>query len=513
MGERKRVAGVTIPLFSLRSERSFGIGEIGDLAEFGQWVRASGIKLVQLLPLGEISGGETSPYAALSAFGIDPIYISIADLEDLPESCWTEVLGAHAVAELARVRASERVDYDAVRALKDRALRAAYARFVAHGAVGTRAAEFARFIDEERAWLDGYARFRALKERHGEAPWWQWTDAAADVEIGRFQYAQWVAHEQWRRARAALREIGVEVMGDLPFMVSRDSADVWSHQGEFRADASVGVPPDQFNEEGQHWGLPPYAWDVMRANGFAWLRQRSAYSATLYDRFRVDHLVGFFRTYMRRESELRDAHGRLRPGFFDPAEEHAQVRHGESVLRAMIEGAQTHGARVVAEDLGVIPNYVRPVLAALGVPGYKVLIWEQENGVFRDPKGYPEVSLACFATHDTDPVAVWWETREPWERGAVSARIPAEHREKLTREFTADVHAALLDTILGAQSELVLLMMQDALGTRDRINVPATVGPHNWTWRLPATVDALREDAAVTAAMARVKASIERAGR
>jgi 4-alpha-glucanotransferase len=147
----------------------------------------------------------------------------------------------------------------------------------------------------------------------------------------------------------------VEIMGDLPFMVGRDSADVWANQGEFRDDASVGVPPDAFNEEGQDWGLPPYDWRVMRANDFAWLRRRCRYTASLYDRFRVDHLVGFYRTYMRENDKRVDARGKLVPGFFDPAEESAQLTHGEAVVRAMVEGAREGGAEIVAEDLGVIP--------------------------------------------------------------------------------------------------------------------------------------------------------------
>lgn len=511
MTDRRRVAGVTIPLFSLRSERGWGIGEIGDLADFARWVKTAGITLIQVLPLGEIAGGETSPYAALSAFGIDPIYVSIDGLDDLPEHALREAIGDEGLHALARLRASTTVDYDAVRALKMKALAAAHARFRRAPEHDARHRQFQDFIAREGDWIHDYARFRSLKDAHGGAPWWEWPKGEREADGGRYLYAQWLAHAQWYAAREALKAAGVEVMGDLPFMVGRDSADVWTHPQEFRGDASVGVPPDQFNEEGQHWGLPPYAWKPMQANGFAWLRRRAAYSATLYDRFRIDHLVGFFRTYMRRESELRDARGRLREGFFDPLGDEAQAAHGESVIRAMIEGAATHGAKIVGEDLGVIPNYVRPILAALGVPGYKVLIWEKDGDVFRDPKRYPEVSLACFATHDTDPVAVWWESRDDAERAAVAKLLPAE--VPVAREFTPAIHTALLDLILGARSELVLLMMQDVLATRDRINVPATMGPHNWTWRLPAAPDALARDSVVNAAMARVRDAVVKSGR
>ncbi len=154
---------------------------------------------------------------------------------------------------------------------------------------------------------------------------------------------------QWYDARARLRALGVEVMGDLPFMVGRDSADVWANQGEFRDDASVGAPPDAFNDQGQDWGLPPYDWRVMRANDFAWLRRRCRYTASLYDRFRIDHLVGFYRTYMRATGHRVDAAGRLVPGFFDPEDEAAQLAHGERVVqrhgRGLARGRRVHHRR------------------------------------------------------------------------------------------------------------------------------------------------------------------------
>jgi 4-alpha-glucanotransferase len=529
--DRRRVAGVTVPLFSLRTTRSWGIGEIGDLATFGSLARASGARLVQLLPLGEIAGGETSPYSALTAFGIDPIYISLADVEDLPESEHGALLGDDGLRTLAWLREQPKVDYEAVRWLKRRALDAAFVRFIerVHGRGGERDVAFARFCAEHRAWLDDYALFRALKDAYELNAWWDWPAGVRDRDphalgearaqfargVLKHRYLQWLAHAQWETSRAALRALGVEIMGDLPFMVGRDSADVWANRGEFRSDASVGVPGDQFDPEGQEWGLPPYDWRVMRANNFAWLRRRARYAGVLYDRFRIDHLVGFYRTYMRPVDKLRGPDKKLLPGFFDPADEPAQKLHGEAVIGAMIAAAKETGAGLVAEDLGVIPDYVRPSLAAMGVPGYKVLIWEQEGGAFRDPTRYPACSVACFGTHDTAPVAAWWESLPAWERDAV-CRLPAlasRGGASLGARFTPAVHHALMALVLGARSELVLLLMQDVLGVHDRVNTPSTVGPHNWTWRLPDTVEALTADEGVRARLAMVRAEVERAGR
>jgi 4-alpha-glucanotransferase len=298
-------------------------------------------------------------------------------------------------------------------------------------------------------------------------------------------------------------------------MVGRDSADVWANQGEFRDDASVGVPPDAFDAEGQDWGLPPYDWRVMRASDFAWLRRRCRYTASLYDRFRVDHLVGFYRTYMRENDKRVTAEGKLAPGFFDPAEEPAQLEHGEAVLHAMIEAAREGGAELVGEDLGVIPTFVRKSLPRLEVPGYKVLIWEKDQvdgkDVFRDPRGFAKVSVSCFGTHDTPPVAVWWEGLGEEERAAVK-KLPGLAAD-LGPAFTPAVHRALVDLLSGSGSDLVLFLLQDILGTKERINTPSTVGAHNWTYRLPATVDELRADPGVFKLTEMVRKSLEQSGR
>ena len=526
----RRITGVTVPLFSLRSERSWGIGEISDLPPFADWIVTAGIKLVQILPLGEISNNETSPYSALSAFGIDPMYISIADIPEILGRSLRDLLGGEmGVAILEEARASHHVDYGKVRFLKNRALRFAFERFqeTEYANDTQRAQDFKAFVSHEQHWLDDYALFRALKDSHRGVAWWDWiasaknrdyeslnkTRAKLGDEVLYFQFVQWIAHAQWDAARSKLHKRGVEIMGDLPFMVGRDSADVWSHQKEFRLDQNVGVPADQFDPDGQDWGLPPYKWDAMRANDFAWLRRRARYAGELYDRFRIDHLVGFYRTYIR-PMKTRDAAGKMVKGVFDPVDERSQLTHGERVINAMVDAARERNARLVAEDLGTVPTFVRTSLSKLGVPGYRVLIWEKDDEVFRDPKSYPEVSLACFGTHDTDPVAVWWETRSAAERAAV-LELPgiSARAAELSVSFTPVTHRALLDLINGSGSELVLLLIQDVLGTRDRVNTPGTVGPHNWSYRLPGTVVQLADDAGANAAMSRVRESIGKSGR
>ncbi len=527
-----RVAGVTVPLFSLRTRRSWGVGSIGDLEPFAEWIATAGLSLIQLLPIAEGSGASESPYAALSAFGIDPIYIDVDDLPGLSSTEVNTLLSTHDKQALAALRRTDTVDYALVRRLKRQVLHSAWETFTRLEAENPSALgrEFQAFSTEHSDWLDELALFVAIKRDQGSAPWWQWplplrdrqasalqeAQAALHREIHEQKYLQWIANRQWSAARAALRSRGTQLMGDLPFMVDRDSADVWRHRDQFLLHMSVGVPADQFDEEGQDWGMPPYDWRAMEDDGFQWLQRRCAYAGRLYDRFRVDHLVGFYRTYMRPFAERRDVDGHLCAGVFSPESPAAQLAHGERVLQAMLAGAATQGARLIAEDLGSIPDFVPQSLAGLGVPGYKVLIWEKdpETQSFVDPKTYPARSIACFGTHDTDPVAAWWRglAATPTERAAV-AQLLGLPAQELPEDFTPEIQQKLCVCLLEAGSELVLLLIQDLLGSDARINIPGTQGPHNWTYRLPATIEALKADVEISATMARVQSATQKAGR
>src|SRR5207244_12496623 len=173
--------------------------------------------------------------------------------------------------------------------------------------------------------------------------------------IDELVYVQWIADRQWREGRRAANALGVKVLGDLPFMVAEDSADVWSFQRLFRFDATVGVPPDAYSKEGQDWGLPVPRWEEMREAGDPWLHQRAERAAELYDAFRVDHVVGLYRTYARPIDK--------RTPFFIPADEPRQREQGERVLALLAEKAE-----VLAEALGTAPTFVRTALTEPELP-------------------------------------------------------------------------------------------------------------------------------------------------
>lgn len=505
--ERGRHAGVLVPLFSIPSTRSWGIGEIGDLASFGEWLRSAGQDLLQLLPIHEMAPGQHSPYTCLSAMAIDPIYIGLGELEDFDAVGGEAALDEASRALLARARGAPAVDWPAVRELKGAALRAAFARFweVEWSRAGGRARALRAYAEAERWWLPDYALFRALHARHGGRAWTSWPAAlrareAAALRRAReslareilfYQYLQWVADGQWRRALERLAPVAV--LGDLPFMVGWDSADVWGHQELFDLDASVGTPPDAFNEVGQDWGLPAYRWEVFRRRGYPWLTERARRCRALYHAYRVDHVVGFYRTYVR----PRDG----RAHYWSPAAEAEQLRLGEEILRLFA----ADGMPIVAEDLGTVPDFVRASLARLGVPGYRVLRWEREWDVagrpFRDPAAWPAASVATSGTHDTATLADWWDGL-PLEDRARLCRIPALRalaKETPGRGYDDRVRDALLRALFGAGSDLLVLPIQDVFGWRDRINVPGSVGEANWTYRLPWPSDRLEAESEAAA--------------
>lgn len=502
-----RRGGALVPLFSIPSSRSWGIGEIADLPAFAAWAKQAGLSVVQLLPVNEMAGGQSSPYSALSAMALDPIYIAIEDVPEFAESGGAASLSPGERARLDDLRRSALVRHREVRELKGGVLRRLFERFVETQwrQDGPRAAQVRAYVEREGWWLREYTLFRALHAKYQGRYWKEWPEPLRDRdrqalesardglrdEILYYEWLQWTADEQWQAARRA--SAGVAILGDFPFMVSCDSADVWSRQDEFNVEASVGVPPDAFSETGQDWGLPLYRWDVHESRGYEWIAQRARRCAELFDGFRVDHLVGFYRTYAREGDRA----------YFTPPDEPSQLAQGERLMAVF----QASGAAIIAEDLGTVPDFVRDSLARLGVPGLKVLRWEREwhtpGQPFKDPGCYPPASVAISGTHDTETMAEWWDNASRDERVRV-LELPRLRAAGFSADgpYSDALRDALLDTLFASGSDLLLLPVQDIFGWRDRINTPAVVNDENWSWQMPWRVDTLGEQ----------REAIERAG-
>jgi 4-alpha-glucanotransferase len=513
---KRRLAGVLVPLFSIRSASDWGVGELPDFVRFAPLLERAGLKVLMTLPLLEPSPGQESPYSPVSAFALDPLYVALDEVPEMEALGGREALDAEDRAALRAARGALSVRHDIVRPLKKRWLARCFEHFRAHvDPESERARDFARFRDEQAHWLPDYALFRTLKEHHPQS-WREWPEplrfglgsALAEArrthadEIAFREYVQWLAFRQLQRARETLSARDLHLGGDEPFLVAEDSADVWAHQDLYRFDATVGAPPDAFSATGQDWGLPPYRWDRIASQGYELFRQRGRHAAKLFDLVRIDHVVGLYRTY----------HWPLDKGapFFVPSHEHEQRAQGEAVLRAFGEA----GADLIAEDLGVIPDFVRASLWELGVPGFRVLRWEQRGGHFRQPHEYPPQSVATNGTHDTETTAVWWEALPEYERRAIRAipelgGVPAE----VFASYNRHVHDALMAALYGAPSNLLLLPVQDIFALRERINVPSTVGPQNWSWRLPWSIETMDREHHVGAQLDALAELARRTGR
>ncbi len=494
-----RSAGVTVPLFSLRRRGDWGIGTIGALGAFGGFVAKHGFSLVQILPPHELPPGESSPYGARTAFALDPIYLDISSVQELSPASIHEALGVDGREALAYVQKQERVDYTTVRRCKDRALAAAFDAF--DKAPTERKDAFDLFCRTESRWLHDHALYAASSALHRNGDWRTWlgklqhreAPALAQLAVeqkavmARASYEQFLLFEAWNTMRAELTHHRVALMGDLPFIVGHASVDAWARPLEFNRERSLGAPPDGFSPEGQDWGLPSFNWAAMDANDLSWIRARTRHAVRLYDCFRVDHVIGLFRQWTKGPNETA--------GSFSPTSEIAQNKRGLKVLKTMVQEAGA--GRVIAEDLGVIPDWARQTLHGLRIPGYKVLPWEKDGrGFLREPKNFSPLSVATWSTHDTAPITQWWDD------------LPAKDRDAWTERAGGNNLEARLRLLFEAGSDLCLVQIQELLGDRTRTNEPGTVGGHNWTCRLPMSIEALETHEALGQFMQRARAHL-----
>jgi 4-alpha-glucanotransferase len=323
---------------------------------------------------------------------------------------------------------------------------------------------------------------------------------------------QFLAQQQWQGVHDHLRRSGVSLGGDLAFSPGRESIEVWAHQELFDLSRAVGAPPDAFSAVGQRWGLPMPDWERMRARNFDFLRRRIRHARELYDVLRIDHVVGLYRTYGYSPG---DEIG----GGFEPATETAQRAQGEEILRIVLDEAGP--MQVIAEDLGVIPQFVRETLALLEIPGYKVMRWEKRpssgapaDARFVSPADYPTVSLAATGTHDTDTLVQWWATISDSERMRLMEAIgPNTHADCTSGILDESRLDAILEWVYASPAQLVITPIQDLFGWDARINVPGTISDANWSWRLPFDLETSLENPPVCERAARIRAICEKTGR
>lgn len=320
-------AGVALPIFSLRSENSWGCGDFGDLKKMTDWAAATGLQLIQTLPVNDTTLTETwrdsYPYNAISNHALHPIYCSIHDLPALKKAKKMEEL------EAARLRLNElpQMDYEKVLRLKWKYFKELFHQ---EGKEVTTSTEYKVFVENNRDWLLPYAAFCYLRWKTGKSDfrqWEEWAEYDAEkirelsdpaqphhAELAIHYYIQFLLHQQLTEARAYAHKHSVVLKGDIPIGVSRNSVEAWSESALFNMDAQVGAPPDNFSVTGQNWGFPSYNWEKMKAEDYRWWKRRFGKMADYFDAYRIDHILGFFRIW---ELPAHSVEGLL--GHFNPA--------------------------------------------------------------------------------------------------------------------------------------------------------------------------------------------------
>ncbi len=540
-----RLWGVTLPLYGLRSERNWGIGDFGDLADLVTAMAGLGAGLIGINPvhaLFPMLADRISPYAPSSRRFLNVLLISIERaaqrLGGLP------ALDPASRGLLARARATELVDYPAIAKLKQGALEQLHQRFAA--SAGPEVAAFAAFRAQGGPSLERQAIFEALLEHlvrddPANRCWRNWPAGyrspdhpavaafaarhARRVEF--FQFLQWLADEQLGEAQAAARIAGMPVglYLDLAVGVDPDGAEAWADPVTVAGRVRIGAPPDDFSPKGQDWGLAPLAPLALRAQAYApfveLLRRNMAHAGAL----RIDHVLGLRRSFwLPPERELQGAY----------------VRYPVDDLLGLVALEAERGRCVViGEDLGTVPEGFRETLTAAGLLGCRVLYFERDHeGGFREAACYPPSCLASIGTHDLPTLAGFWVGRDiDWrERLGLFAdpAQPARERDEralirqrllelLAREgllpagldpagppaeLPWSVVLALHELLARSPAEILVMQLEDAFGLVEQANLPGTTDQHpNWRRRLAVPLEELRTDPSVLELAQRIRAA------
>jgi (1->4)-alpha-D-glucan 1-alpha-D-glucosylmutase len=534
-----RLWGPTVQLYGVRSDDNWGIGDFSDLGRIVEQWGGRGAGLVGLNPLHALfshNPAHISPYSPSSRLRLNTLYIDVEAVEDMRECepAQSLVRSAGFQARLEALREREHVDYPRVAAVKWPVLEMLYAHFRAHHLDrGTaRASEFRAFQAAGGADLRGHALFEALQARfHAEDPavwgWpvWPeaWRDPSSDVvrrwaeqhldRVEYHEYLQWQAERQLARVQAhcVARGLSIGLYLDLAVSVDRAGSDTWSHQGIYSLDASVGAPPDEFNRQGQAWGLPPLRPDRLRDSGYALFIETLRAGMRHAGALRIDHVMGLMRLFW------------IPPG--QSARDGAYVHYRADELLAIVAlESQRHRCMVIGEDLGTVPPEIRHALAERGVLSYRLLYFERDGDRFKTAHEYPRDALVAISTHDLPTLAGWWHGRDvEWRRDlgllpdAATAKALQDGRRHERRSLlaalgqaadtdeppfeAAQLHAA------GTPCKVMVLQLEDALGVVEQANLPGTVDEHpNWRRKLPMDLDAIAADPRVlqlTTALAR----------
>ena len=461
----------------------YGIGDLGPEAHaFIDLLAESGQTWWQILPLGPTGYGN-SPYQSPSSFAGNPLLINP---DRLVERAWLDARDLAVHPDLP----ADHVDFDAVAAFKLRLLRRSFERFRARA----EDSDFERFRDENRAWLDDYVLFQSLRDAHGGRPWYEWEpalvagdptacahyrDRLAD-ELAYHEFVQYAFECQWQELRAACRQKGILLIGDVPIFVAHDSADVWAHRELYDLDARgqprfvAGVPPDYFSATGQLWGNPLYRWEAHAGNGYQWWLARLRSVLSRVDIVRIDHFRGFAAYWEVPAGSETAVTGRWVPA------------PGRDFFQAVRK--ELGSVPLIAEDLGVITPDVEALRDEFNLPGMRVI----QFGFDADPAAEKHLPhrfvpncIAYTGTHDNDTTYGWFHstevtTTQPLEE----VQAARNYARRYANSTGPEIHWDLIRLAFASVADTVIVPMQDVLGldSRARMNRPGTA-QGNWRWR------------------------------
>ncbi|RJP27964.1 MAG: 4-alpha-glucanotransferase [Candidatus Omnitrophota bacterium] len=405
-------SGVVVPLFSVYSRNSIGIADTGDIKLLIDWCSSTGNSILQFLPLNEV-GSTFCPYDSTSSFALEPAYINLNDIPDVGEKQLGEI---RAVLRKIFPQIGPHIDYR----IKEEKLKALKSIFNSVNNIGAQDS-LAAYIRDNSYWLDDFCLYKLLKNLHNGRPWYEWEPDFRDrIEIRLVElkekykkeilfeaWLQWLMAMQLKNAKNYAVKNNIFIKGDLPILVSRDSADVWAHPEFFKLDFASGAPPDMYCAKGQRWGMPTYNWDKIRENNFEYIKEKLKYAEGFYDILRIDHVVGVFRIWSIPYGEPLENQGLH--GFFDPADDKLWAGQGREILKVMQESTDM---LLCAEDLGTIPAVCPETMKELGIPGNDVQRWVkdwQKRHDFLLPDEFRQLSVAMLSTHDTTNWPGWWQ--------------------------------------------------------------------------------------------------------
>ena len=490
-----RESGILFPIFSIPSQH--GIGCFSKEAyEFVDFLQASGQGFWQILPMGPTGYGN-SPYQPTSAFAGNPYFIALADLiedgllkrEDVDGVFWGEN--------------PEKVDYGAMYENRKTILKKAYLVFKEKGdsiKKDEKEESFDDYKKEQKDWLEDYTLFAAIKAKQGGKSWLDWEDEglkkrkAPDLEKAKVElseeidfiaFTQYLFDKQWKKLRAYAKEKKVKIIGDMPFYVSLDSADVWAHPEVFQMDKDLlpkvvaGCPPDAFSATGQLWGNPIYDWKKLKKADYDWWVKRIRRNYELVDVIRIDHFHGFCEYYAVPYGDETAEKGKMEkgPGFdlFKCLEE--KVPEIAKGIKGMKEGGYSP---IIAEDLGNNTPENVALLEQTGFPGMKVLQYgfTSWNSCYVNHR-HEKNCVVYTGTHDNTTTMAWIGEISDGERDFTRRYINSRNSDygQFVWDFIREAYRSVGD--------LCIIPLQDYLckGKEARLNTPGT-GDGNWQWRL-----------------------------